>query len=1508
MNPTTRPDLTYAVLVGVDTYASPRLRPLHGPALDACWHARWLRSKGVPAAHIRLLVSPGEQARTEVAAVAGKLGLTPRPATQAEVERVLVDELPEWRGDLLWFAWSGHGILDDRDQQRLFCADARPAYEVNLPMGEFERNLLHDRRYEGIREKICVVDACRVFDVPASSLPGTLSLGRTESADSQGRLASAYATQDGRGAANLSAEGRGLFTSHLLAELERSRAWPPDLPTVLERAKARMSTAAVVQVPYLVERRHDGGSPVPFGSRVRLSPHIRTHAEELARLRGKGSYLVQKNLPFVSPRDGSDPKRLFGKLDKLNRSASEQEPKRGFLLIGPAGAGKTRTVFEIAKVALEQREPWQVLHVAGSPEVSTDDVMAAVREQVGRQRVLLIFDYLDSYEALNIKALGEALQTEDPDGRVACVASVRPGMLRTVRKSGVRILLDEVPLRIDRDHTEKVISQIFVKVAPGMLEKPKDARRLSQACGQRPIIALLIARELEARLKLGVSELDFLPPRPTDLLIWLQQRTEQDFGEPAKETQLLASAVAAASCEQDQDAVEEAVRRFLALWPDATFRNGPEGVVGRLLHLGWLVESGQGIDSVHDVVTDEFLRMAAVDPEDETLRAEVLKALLSAFLAGARTFGVASRHLRRWSADLVDTQRRTLERACANWLADNIGQLAALVAGEPQAGRSIMLTMLSGSPWRKAVDDNWDRLVGPWLEETEERDPGKAATALDSAVRNSVGGVSEHLVDACLAWVERQRTTREVSPLLRLLIETDGVSASDRDKVAAHTLGWLEEQRALSRAGARLLAALLRCKDLGADRAVEVIDLSLKRMEQSKRNPDAGLVLRPLLLRKDLDEPRQTRAVDRALAWLGAEPPPSAAALVLAAALRSEKLRDGQVARVTRSAYTWLKAHGGHIDAAFVLEPLLAQCREATEARVVLNHAFGWLGRHVPVRRSSYVLAEVLLRKGLGAKRAAAAIADAQIWLVENGLIDDAKFLLSSLLSRSDIDRETTRKLADDAVTWLSRHGLDNGGTYVVSALLRPDAVAGHVDEAARTALTLLGDTYNPAVTRSTLVDVLKSGAGAGPRRDAVDRALDWLDENELEFEATYVLGPLLEHRRFLEGRTSRAARLALAWLNDHGTRPEASFVLDPLLALPGVTSHEAGAIEEKAQAWLADHLPSEDARFLLSRLLRRPKLALNWPESVETLAFTWLGYHGDRPYASYVIDPLLRWSDAARPEDAVLLGLSWLKKNTTAEGVSSVVLTLAARRDLDLDQYAWCIDRLLELLDLGSEPACKLLNKEVWFRSDLDPVRAARLAEHMLGVLEDEEAEPPRGLLIGLLGLALRPEQQCRAVRVAFRWLEAPAASAKKVSRKFAVVVALLKRDDLRADQLAGALQTLESLAHWSQQTNHGKYLGWLLAPVLGNPRVDASYRADATRRALEWLGSYGTHRGASSVLAVLLDRLDLAPEDGETVAAYAEEWLAVADSESWGRLSVEDALRRYRERQAAAPVPPAP
>ncbi|MFE9424772.1 hypothetical protein ACFYNO_17570 [Kitasatospora sp. NPDC006697] len=1495
MNQTLRPELTYAVLVGVDTYATPQFTPLHGPALDACRHARWLRSRGVPAANIRLLLSPGDQSREEVAATAAELGLAPRPATQAQIEQVLVDELPEWRGDLLWFAWSGHGILDDRDQQRLFCADARPGYEVNLPMGEFERNLLHDKRYEGIPEKVCVVDACRYFDVPAASLPGTLSFGRTAEADVLGHLQSAYATQDGRPAHGLGSVGGGLFSSHLLAELERSRTWPPDLPAVLGTVRARLSTAAVVQVPYLVERRRDGDRPLPTGSRARLSPHIRTHADEVARLRGKGSYLAQEKLKFVSPGDGSDPKRLLRSLARLTTSASGQDTKRGILLVGPAGAGKTRTCFEVAKAALAQNPPWQVLHVARSSEVSTEDVLAAVREQAGRERVLLVFDYLDSYDGVNLQALGEALQAEDPEGRVACLASVRPGMLGKLRENGVRLLLDEVPLRSDREHTTKVIRQVFADVAPGMVNAWGEDR-LSEVCGQRPIIALLIARALEARLTAGAGEPDLVPPRPEELVSWLQARAGQDYGsrqdegEPARETLLLASAVAAASCEQDQDAVESTVERFLEHWPDPTFRGGPEGVVGRLLHLGWLVESGQGIDAVHDIVTDEFLRMTVL-PDGTTVRSDVLKALLSAFLAAGRSFGVASGHLRRWTADLGAAHRTAVERSCANWLGQHTGQLAALVAADPQAGRSAMLALLSGPPWRKGMEDSWERLLGPWLAGIEQHDPRDASTVLATAVRNSVGGVPGQLAAACLGWVDRQWTTRDVGYLLRPLLEADGVGAEDRDQAAERALRWLVQPRSTSRGSALLFAALLRC-ELGAERTAEVIEFALARMRRAKRNPEAGVVLRPLLLRHGLTEAQKGSAAKSALLWVEAQNQPSGTAMVLDAVLRSENLPADALERGARAALEWLKEYGTHIDASFVLEPLLASRQlGAEDTRFLLDRTFDWLKCHGPARRATYVLGEVLLRDDLGELRAASAIDRAQEWLAVYGLPDSAKFLLSSVLLRTDLDRETGRKLAEDGVDWLARHGLDNGGRYVMAALLRPDAVGGHVDPAAETVLTLLNSHDTPAILRSTLPTVLRCrGVGPDVLRKAAGRALDFLSDAGPEFEATYVLGPLLERRRFLDDHRL-AVDLALQWLDCHGTQPEASFVLAPLLGLE-LTDAEAAETDRLAQAWLADHLPSESACFVLSGLLQRRKPVHDWPVSVETLSRTWLDGHRDSPSAAYVLASLLGGFDAESSEDTADRALSWLRDHPSAQGAPVLVRALTTASGTGPDQYTRWIDQLFALLDARAKSATVLL-KSTRFRSDLDLARAARLAEHALRILEGER-ELSEGLLLGVLRLPLGPERQDRAVRLAFRWLERHSAQQKNVK----VVGNLLKRDDLRPDQLMRALDALELITAWRRRAGSEAELAGLVKVLLGNRNLDALHPDGATRRALDWLGSCWTQPEAAGILVLLLDRLDLPPEDGAAVAAGAGTWLAAAGQEGWDTSGVEEALHRYRTR----------
>ncbi|CAL9285224.1 hypothetical protein [Streptomyces sp. SudanB52_2052] len=186
---------------------------------------------------------------------------------------------------------------------------------------------------------------------------------------------------------------------------------------------------------------------------------VRTHAEVMRGLLGRRSYLDQEHLPFVHPGmdHPSHPDRLFGRLSTAG--------SRGVLLIGPAGSGKTRTSFEVARRA--HRAGWQVLHVQADTAVTADDVAAAVLS-CERRRVLLVLDYLDACPQVDLRALAEVLLPEARNRGIAlaCLASVRPGSLPAVQLRGSAGLLDEVCLRDDWPHQSAVITQVIQHAAP----------------------------------------------------------------------------------------------------------------------------------------------------------------------------------------------------------------------------------------------------------------------------------------------------------------------------------------------------------------------------------------------------------------------------------------------------------------------------------------------------------------------------------------------------------------------------------------------------------------------------------------------------------------------------------------------------------------------------------------------------------------------------------------------------------------------------------------------------------------------------------------------------------------------------------------------------------------------------------------------------------------------------------------------------------------------------------
>ncbi|MFB7935537.1 caspase family protein [Streptomyces sp. NPDC056049] len=220
-----RPERTYALVVGAERYGAGPSWDLPGPAADARRFTAWLRGRGVPPAHISLLLAPLPGAGgPEVDVPEGTAG-------REAVQQVLTRRLPALEGDLLWVFWGGHGVTDPQGHRRLFYADAGPDDRRNLDLDAWLTAFATDL-VPGFRRQIWLVDSCQTFVedlMLARSLPQDLPPGgdRLPGREQFVLLASA----PGQRAANDPVAQTGAFSRAVLAALSGAdgAAWPPDM-------------------------------------------------------------------------------------------------------------------------------------------------------------------------------------------------------------------------------------------------------------------------------------------------------------------------------------------------------------------------------------------------------------------------------------------------------------------------------------------------------------------------------------------------------------------------------------------------------------------------------------------------------------------------------------------------------------------------------------------------------------------------------------------------------------------------------------------------------------------------------------------------------------------------------------------------------------------------------------------------------------------------------------------------------------------------------------------------------------------------------------------------------------------------------------------------------------------------------------------------------------------------------------------------------------------------------
>ncbi|WP_158104714.1 MULTISPECIES: trypsin-like peptidase domain-containing protein [Streptomyces] len=1230
------------------------------------------------------------------------------------------------------------------------------------------------------------------------------------------------------------------------AELDRlesllgHRLRPADLPDVVEHSSPPRTAP-------------DEGTPRPVRG-------VRTHAQELARGANKKKYLTEDRLPFVHPQQGrhpADPDNLWARL-----TAPSPGPARGVILIGPAGAGKTRTCFEVAALA-DRADGWRVLHIAADARVTAADLVAAV-SMPPRQNVLLVFDYLDTYAELNLTHLVDELEErESPGTRVACIASVRPGRRSIVERQDRRRLFEWQDMCQDDDYERAVTDRILTSVAPSAVAEFGQVAVAALCGGRRPAVALMRAQAIESGARDGATLRELSTVGSDDLSFWARQRTDEDFPgspgtggpggrvDPAQpRTALLAAAVAAVACAQDRAAVQKAVRYFLDHHEGPKPATGAEGVIGGLVRLGWLLSSDGELDVVHDTVADEFLHKACF-PDGPWFQGDTARELFSAALVSTRTLRLAAGHVRRWAADLGAEAQTDVRLVCEDWLDSHALTLGERLSGpaERETGGTALLTLLAGAPWQSGAMAAWDRLVEPWLRTAGQESPPLVRNLFANAVRNTSDAVPERLAAAALDWLRHHRDQAEARGVVEALARATGLPDEQRAAAVHEAVEWL----AIHGVGPRnrpVFVALLDRDDLTADVMERVLDLGLTGIRRYLPVAATVHLLRTVLYRTDLTRDRLDRAV--------------------------------------RLGHLWLTSHKGKPEASFVLRPLLT--RPETDApwhAGTIGHALAWLKVQDTSREASFVVGHVLAHPHLAAGDVERAVGHAARWLVAQGTSADASFVLRPLLSRDDPERIWTAEATAAAVMWLEHHTTREDAAYVLRSLLDhpalPPALTAPVAERA---LAWLAAHHRAA--RSVLPGLLALPGPHGP--DACAAALGWLEVHHATLEACYVLDPVLDHPALDGQRAEDAIGYALAWLAGHGTSDAASFVFRRLLARDDLADDVTAAAVGSALTWLEPRHTDAEARFVLGAVLRHPEPGQHpgqeghpGQERAITFALAWLRAHGTADHAGYVLRRLLGHPDghpAAQDTDpdpdpewadeAVRHAFRWLEIHHVGRQAGLVVWPLLGQPGLDPQQRCRAAELALQRLvdhpsELGSQRVRQLCRL-----GEVPPELGARIADQALALMGSRRGV--RELLPPVLRRRdIHPDQ---VARLADRALEHLADSPTRGKWGQPLRV-LLSRADLDAERKERAA---ERALEWLRANPVTTFSGLILEQLLKNGHLDAA-GGDVVSMALGWLDVHATHTFAGNFLAELLSRPDLTPGQYDDCAAYALRWLGTAE-----------------------------
>nr|WP_225954994.1 trypsin-like peptidase domain-containing protein [Kibdelosporangium phytohabitans] len=978
----------------------------------------------------------------------------------------------------------------------------------------------------------------------------------------------------------------------------------------------------------------------------------------------RNKYLSSQNLDYLDIPD-------FDRAWLLNRLETE---RRGVLLVGAAGAGKTRLAVEIAHLATEKGWPvWLTRspghsQLPGISKLSVEDLRKVVFSPDSRkaQHVLVVLDYLDSYhQNLDFEDLQRLVDDAfHNDGiRVMLLATARPGARHRLAQLWAGTVLDFMDLPSSPEHRRKLVRQILTRIAGTALQRWgfDEVRRRCGGDQATPMVTLLMAVALERGNQHGSAA-------PEPLVTWLRSRLTSDelAGAAAaadnapSSADLLAYAVIAATCRRQESSLESTAHAVVDRYGGGARQNDH---LTRLEQTGWLIpDDNDGavvdprFDLLHDLVADLLLDGALFTPSGG-----VDKKAVHAALDAVASDPVALEQFCVPLSRVYDRQgrrnRSVLRVSCKTWLDGNAQSLGARFRAAGAASAGALYALLhhlpwsSGEPWIEPeatagrlpplpakpagpapslVTPHFATLVGPQPD----------ASVLIESLRSTPG---DQPVRAAVVWLSGNRASPQVPQVLTHLVRRDVRIEDLSGRIGTYVTAWLSTvQDGVGQE--RLLIACLLNKQLSVSEHEPAI-VAFARAAVTSLSSPASYDLYAAMLDHDAIVGRSDGDLAlRALQAAREHPEHVSAGLLMQKLLPHHDIHEHK-SSLTDMALTWSRRNLGSHRSPHVLQALLAAWQAATKAQrdAIVNQTLAWLGREVDAPAVPYVIERLLPLNGLVPHQVTRAVQQTIRWA-----------------QRPQHLRWSTDKVLPPHVCRLVAQAMKLIVADPVEAMRVADVVYRMLPSDRPAALT---------PSHSHLLHALLVGAMPKSLRELViDLSLRWLKLHAHTPQAGWVLQALVRREELAGTRLATVMDAINEWMYRHNIRAEAPHVIEAALGRTDLTGSQRTTVVEHAEAIIAEQQNVAVPQGLFLALSKATPGAGNAgvpaiPNGTQNL-LGWLEKHRDEYESGYAAIKLLSKSLSVGQLDRVVAVVAaWVPRHADRATVPILLRMLLCHR-----------------------------------------------------------------------------------------------------------------------------------------------------------------------------------------------------------------------------------------------------